>query len=560
MFKERTEGETSHLHSQCHRMLVTPGSDSPIGTQLGSRAGKQMKRTDVERSQTAQLNGTTTAANSKEFITTELMPSRQCPRVHVGGPLEEGLTRRTEYLHTPIQLHTMTSYSDLDPGHQQLISAKKAIYLEKYEQALEALSDAVKAGVDVESDMFMRTCNSLIRKGRNSRGLYHETSHIVETLLALGVRLDITSYNILMLNAREAGDQTTTRRIYKLIRQNGIEPNHYSWTILLKTCREANDRGWFRKIYKHIQEQAADRLHDSLITELLMMWYHFGKRSDFTRILRFYEKHHDIRILKDLALVHPKYKCRSDVESNHKPSTRALVIMILSFVRKEQPILAAAEVYRQFQRLLAENHPLIVPLGESTLVYSIFMKAFGRKAGSLKLWPRLLRDMAQDLGPDVINKDTGLSFTGCKPNIIFWNILLNAFARSDQLAAAEKVIELMRQQGFAPDKYSWTSLASGYARKQDIESTVGVLKRMQDNNVAGDEYTVKTLQLIDDRPRLLELMQKLAKEPSVDPSSQNLDDLDDSIETMLDRPGEENYGLEPNDQDYSKEEALRLQN
>jgi len=347
-----------------------------------------------------------------------------------------------------------------------------------------------------------------------------------------------------MLNARESGDQTTTRKIYKLIRRNGIEPDYYSWTILLKTCRETNDRGWFRKIYKHIQEQTADRLHHSLVSELLMTWYHFGKRSDFTRILRFYEKHYDLQILKDLALVHPEYNSRSDVVANDQPSTQALVVMILSYVRREQSILGAAEVYRQFQRLLAQHHPLIVPLGESTIVYSIFMKAFGFKAGSLKLWPRLLRDMAQDLGPDVINKDTGLPFAGCKPNSIFWNILLNAFARSDQLAAAERVIVLMRQQGFVPDKYSWTSLASGYARKQDVESTVGVLKRMQADNVAGDEYTVKTLQLIDDRTRLLELMQKLTKEQNAESGNDDGEVIDNSLETMLDRPREDAQNLE----------------
>jgi len=355
----------------------------------------------------------------------------------------------------------------------------------------------------------------------------------VDTFIGMGVNLDITSYNILMLNSREAGDPKTAWDIYELICRNGMEPNDYTWTILLKTSRKANNRKWFRKIYKHMQYQGLESLSRPLVTELLMTWYRFGRRSGFDRLLRCYEQHCDLQILRDLGMVHPEHQPRSPLRSTDKSSSSTLVVMLLAYVRAEQSVLRAAETYRVFQRLLVEHHPLIVPLGEQTLVYSIFLKAFGNKPGSLKLWPRLLRDMAQSLGPEVINKDTGQPFRGCKPNAIFWNILLNAFARAGQLAAAERVIELMRQQEFTPDKYSWTSLAGGYAKQQNIEETVGVLRRMQEDNVAGDERTVKTLQIINDRPKLLDLMQHLVKGQTFDLERTGTDGLDDELETTI---------------------------
>lgn len=414
-----------------------------------------------------------------------------------------------------------------------------------YESALQALTNAVQAGTDVASKPFKHVCNALIRRSRNLAGSYQSTSHIVQALIDLGVRLDITSYNILMNNAAEAGDHGTTWKIYQLIRRNKIEPDHYTWTTLLKTCRKTNDRSSFRKTYKQILEQEAGRFHSPLVTEILATWSHFGARSGFERLVRFYERHCDLQILKDLGLVHSGYKSQARVIASDQPSTETLVVMLLAYVRKEQSILHAADLYRTFQRLLAEHHPLVVPLGESVVVYGIFMKAFGMKDASLKLWPRLLRDMIKPLGPEVLNRDTGLPFQGCKPNAIFWNILLNAFARRHQLAAAEKVIELMRKQGFKPDKYSYTSLMGGYARQQNIEMTIDVLQRMQEDNISGDEHTVKALQLINDRPQLLGVMQKLASGHAfgadVDADDDDTDNLDDAVNNIGTPPSQDKH-------------------
>ncbi len=194
------------------------------------------------------------------------------------------------------------------------------------------------------------------------------------------------------------------------------------------------------------------------------------------------------------------------------PCTATLVVMILIYVRKSQRILPAAKVYRNFQRLLKKEDPCIVPLIASTYTLNIFLKVFSRTHRSLKLWPVVMRDMTTPLPAHVMNRDTKQPLKPCKPTVQTWNILLNAFMRRKKVAAAEKMVELMRRHNMKLDTVTWNSLVGGYARMQYVENVVEVLKRMKTEGSTIDQYTIEGLQHVQDKPRLMNSVMNLYSE------------------------------------------------
>ena len=379
------------------------------------------------------------------------------------------------------------------------------------EQALKILSTAVKPGGDMTALAFQKICGKLLRAART----YVESSKLMQSLFRFGVQLNIVMYNILIMNAVDAKDFGTVWKIYNIMEEHDLRPDNYTYSILLRATRLTSDHFTWRELYAQIRSDRMSgllQLSPVLVTELLWSFYYFGRLTNFQDVLDEYEKHCDLQPLKDLGMVSDHQSSSYVTGPRPLPCTATLVVMILIYVRKSQRILPAALVYRNFQRLLKAEDPCIVPLIASTYTLNIFLKAFSRTHGSLKLWPVLMRDMTTPLPAHVMNRDTKQPLKPCKPTAQTWNILLNAFMRRKKVAAAEKMVELMRRHNMKLDTVTWNSLVGGYARMQYVENVVEVLKRMKTEGSTIDQYTIEGLQHVQDKPRLMNSVMNLYSE------------------------------------------------
>lgn len=399
---------------------------------------------------------------------------------------------------------------------------------QQHMKALNVLRQAIAKGASPASVDLLKVCSTLVRSARGKEGNYEESSKIVAALFGMGIRLNIFMYNILLLNASEAGDPGTAWRIYQMIRDNDVSPDEYTYTIMMKMCRKTDEKQQFRFLYFELNPENRE-LNPYLVTEILACRYHFNLRSNFDHVLRFYERHCDLQPLKDLGIIPSSHEIRFESQSTNlqgprqSPCAGTLGMMILAFVRQEQRVGPVQQVYDNFLRLLKEENPVILPLVATTHTYNVFLKAYSRSAGSLARWRDIIRDMVAPLSPDLINRETGLPLRRARPSAQTWNIIVNGLARAGQDADAEKLMALMRRNKMEPDLVTWNSLLAGFAKGQKVFRVAGVLRTMEETGTKPDGYTRKALVNVRNQGRLLKHMasgvnKKRAKRSTVPPS------------------------------------------
>lgn len=75
------------------------------------------------------------------------------------------------------------------------------------------------------------------------------------------------------------------------------------------------------------------------------------------------------------------------------------------------------------------------------------------------------------------------SRTGEKPNVICYNSLIDAFAKSGETASAEQWLATMAAEGVEPTVASYTSVLHAYARAGDLRAAERMLERMTERGV-----------------------------------------------------------------------------
>jgi len=411
-----------------------------------------------------------------------------------------------------------------------------------YERALYFLYASVGAGANVNSERFLGTCIEMMRESAKQADGYHASSQMVSSLLQMGVRLTLPLYNVLMLNAVEAGDLQVALRIFDLFEQHNIEPDGFTYCILLKGCKDDVDPDLFNLIIKSAARVAKQTSDPWIATQILHCVYLQHKRTtqrrklnieSLKRIVRTFSEFFDTEILVELQLLRgdlgrrSKSKRTPSVTSKSRrmlPSVPALSIVISALLEHHSHGSPMYElgfdieaVYWKFHSLVEKGVVTTLQLVETDHIYNAFLKALGRRAETLGLCPVVLTHMAEDLPPVVRNTVSPFTkefYKRAPPSVQTFSILLHSFLKHKQVAAAEKVLDLMKKRNLEPNNVTWGTLIYGYSRIQDVERAVDSMREMEFAGIAMDQYTLEALSNIKDREKLMDALKRT--EPKTD--------------------------------------------
>ncbi|KAI6862474.1 hypothetical protein KC334_g20759, partial [Hortaea werneckii] len=105
------------------------------------------------------------------------------------------------------------------------------------EKALSMLLEAKEAGARVNGIPFRSLCSAILRRSSAQSGGLRICLRLIEHLVAMGVKLNLTLCNIVMLNAVEAGDIETADSVHRSAIEQGLGMDVYTCAIRLKACK-----------------------------------------------------------------------------------------------------------------------------------------------------------------------------------------------------------------------------------------------------------------------------------------------------------------------------------
>ncbi|KAF2809802.1 uncharacterized protein BDZ99DRAFT_463552 [Mytilinidion resinicola] len=354
----------------------------------------------------------------------------------------------------------------------------------EHQVGLETLGKAIELGHSSSEHGFIQLASAVLRCSAGDGKSYHATAGIVARLLELGVSLDTQLYNIIIHNAVEARDYQTAWRIYDLLESGeaGVKPDGYTLGILLWGLKHDENPSKHQDFADFCAERAYEWKDKWLATEYLhymYVCYEGDGAQDTIRILRSkYSHFFDLQPLIDLNIFPRGVPSQPGCMP---PSLPALFIMITSYLHSSQQLNDGSiyDLYIRFRALVCAGHPIIGPLAETTQTHNAFLLAFCDRPTLIKFAPMIIRDMASELPGSARHATENRPLRQAAPNAITWNIFSHGFVKAGQMAAAEKVVELMRKRNIESNEITWGTLLNGYAAAQNVEKVAEVYGKMK---------------------------------------------------------------------------------
>lgn len=425
-----------------------------------------------------------------------------------------------------------------------------------WERALEVLSSTIhypdgKSGGPVAREV----CASLLRATANLRP--SQRLQFVSSLKQLGLDFDIKMYTALIANASDRAEYETAWQIYDSLIEFGVQADDVTYIVLFKMCRRSNDFLAFRRLYREIKQHRIDTerqdFHPFLVTELIFSFFAWGHQRQFNRPFYLYRQYFDLQPLSALGLIPDTEPSRIATAQYHNPdflsSERlpfygprppppplAIAIMLLIFLRSNQKVDIALQVYKCFKERLMSHDPLLVSAARFHLMWDAFLKVFTAHKETLHMWPDVLQDMAQPLSgatktqcvesqrlehegqpgrrggmlrPQLCGsrdskqflesvasigaRDSDIFPTPLKPSLSTWSILLHAFVAHDQLDMAEGVNDLMIRHGLKPTSTTWNKLILNWSITEQTDKVLYALEHMKQDGWKWDEFTISAM-------------------------------------------------------------------
>ncbi|KZF25610.1 hypothetical protein L228DRAFT_244484 [Xylona heveae TC161] len=404
-------------------------------------------------------------------------------------------------------------------------------------RATRALQLLAQQEADLSSDKVLSVSVTLLRKSAEQGNGYSLSSRILAELLEIGLRPNLVVYNVIMLNAFEAGDSATGWRVHDLLLKNAVKPDKFTYSILMKEAKASANIEVINRIATNARNDGVLFNNPHVITELLGAIYAFHKKRKRTRadafqaLLSAFKAFFDIQPLVDLGLapvtsqpsstpesvdsatekIEPIYETGAQKDAGFSPmqaSPQSLTIMLTAFLERCPSHKLISQLFTRYRELIDQGHPLISQLAETDHTANCFLKGLGRFSETLHLCPMVIEQM---LGPPTDSSQSSSHHgspvgTGhrAEPTVQTWSILLYAFHRHGQPAAAEKVLSMMSKRGVCANQVTWNSLVNGYAQMQDVEGVVSAMKRMEQEGWEVDNWTLEGLGKVVDRKSLMD--------------------------------------------------------
>ncbi|KAK3110382.1 hypothetical protein LTR53_015385 [Teratosphaeriaceae sp. CCFEE 6253] len=394
--------------------------------------------------------------------------------------------------------------------------AEYYIKREQVDRSLDALLEANAAGAASSSVAFRSGCSTLLRKSMSHPGGFRMCLRLVEHLSRLGLHLDTRLYNIIILNAIEAGDLQTGHALYRAMLEQRLTPDQYTCAIRLKACkRDIHNAGLLRDVIQDAVTYGNVRTEPLVSSEVLhcLALHHaaHSRSTAFATLAAAYSQFFEPEPLERLGLKFPEDSNgnSSVVHTRMQPTRYAIFYMLSVYLDLNASADETAALYTQWRQGVEAGDPALAACATTPHLSNVFLHRFTRKKSTLLQAAQVLKDMQSPL-------PSSSGVEQAPPSLITWSIFLHGFAERGELKLAEQVLAYMQSKGMEPDHVTWTSLVGGYAGEQDAEGLVDAVRRSEAAGHAWSAWDQGGLQRFNDKQRLREILETERYERELD--------------------------------------------
>ncbi|KAI9794777.1 MAG: hypothetical protein M1816_002905 [Peltula sp. TS41687] len=399
--------------------------------------------------------------------------------------LYDALMKRNVEILNPTKLHMITTL------------AKNFCF----QRAMEMLRSVVNSGMDVEDPNFMKTCTTLLRfAGRAPYGHQRSTAILAE-LLDLGLRPNLVIYNVSIHNAMETGEYEIGWQMYEAMKEDGTRPDLVTYSIMINGAKRQQDWRMIDEIMNELRETGTEP-DQYIVNDLLhATQLYVNTRVDpegFGYMLTRCQEHYSDQILRELGILHAQsHLTDPNALARPDPPPETINVILSAYLTYRIDWTIVATIYAKYRTQVAAKHRLLSPDAKTTNYFlNAFLLYFSRSRAKLQYCSAIVDDM--------LTPSTGFG----PPTVYSWTIILNGYLSNRLPRQAERILDLMIEEGVQPSQITWNLIIMAYANMQFFRGVANAVRRMKAQGLEGDSWTIKAMAKIRERDKLLRELER----------------------------------------------------
>ncbi|KAI0472694.1 hypothetical protein GGR56DRAFT_667091 [Xylariaceae sp. FL0804] len=373
-----------------------------------------------------------------------------------------------------------------------------------------------RPGFDINSLSCASVCTTLLTLGKHDVQPEGDAApdELFKSLMEHGFQPDLVHLTALMRNFCVRGDLATAWKVLEIMVQHNIDPDARALSILLNRSKLDRDFESFEKVVDLIQAQGSwsrELLHDCLDTlfrdnekqDERRRRQRKGTHDAWQPMLELYAKFFDLAPLQKFTLFPLQSLLAPETRPSRHVSRVTELLKAVSPKEGHEPIqpdsitfeATLLKYWTHFANLLRERDPHIMTILEQQLtwLHDIFLRAFSQYRGlltySVKFVDHMLRRAREE------ERQLGRNVLHHPPSVHTWTILLNAFKNHHYPTGSVAVLELMvRNDQTQPNLVSWNALIMAFARTRNVKAAVESMHYLEQAGLVSDEHTVAAFQ------------------------------------------------------------------
>jgi pentatricopeptide repeat protein len=277
--------------------------------------------------------------------------------------------------------------------------------------ALEIIRKLKNYGSDFNTPQMLSLCSTVLDRSFRGPDTSLSDSDIFEYMLEWGMQPNIITYNVLVKNSVDIGNNSTAWQIHDMMIESGIEPDAYTYSILLNDSKERMDSEAIEAVMDLVRKKNLRSAYivNDVLDAIFLLHQQRTKKHDqpsepqaaFYHMLKVYMENFRI---EPLARIIPWI---SEMPSNiqrpesplipqdelESPPAPTRILMITAFLYGSPDPWTVRHFYDHFRHLSSTGDPVIADFLQTTHIWNSVLMAFGKFPDTLGDCTAVIGDM-----------------------------------------------------------------------------------------------------------------------------------------------------------------------
>ncbi|KAI0538172.1 hypothetical protein GGR58DRAFT_314536 [Xylaria digitata] len=386
-------------------------------------------------------------------------------------------------------------------------------------------------GFDINTPAAASVCTTLLSLNEHERLPDQQAAPdlLFEFLIKRGFNPNLLGLSALMRNFCIRGHLDTAWKIFDLMLQYGLEPDHYVYSILLNGSKNNLDSASFEQIFSIITR--GDAWSPVLLNDFLGLLFRESESQPERRrrqrkkvsnawrpMLELYAKFYDLAPLQKFVFFSLENLLeRRGVQPNHstpsarlaeylmsqpdhrlmQPDTITLSLMIGAHMRSLATPKYAIRYYISFFNLVNQKDPTALSLlaNHGSLMLGIFLR-------TLLQFRETIGFAIRQLQKRINAAEKEMAQHGCNrhhppPSVHTWTIVLNGLKNHNDTRGVIGILDMMTNiGGLQPTLPTWNALIQAFARTNNVSGVVKAIRSLEKAGLKPDARTIKAFSML----------------------------------------------------------------